>query len=222
MRCDVRLRPMAMLSHLVGVSGFAETPHTVHAQDSSFHDLLARLKSKDTTIDFAVLPLGLTRSADCAPYGSDADVYRDSLRADLERRDFRRVLTQAHSALAIDDLHVRIHALRAYVAEEHGAGCSGICSRGPCRVTMTSGNAPVAPPIFVARPARRPCRLTRACNCQSALERPRAWRIVESILLWRRRRNPGVRLVGFGSRALQLMRKSVRRQLTGLSFRTPL
>jgi hypothetical protein len=85
-----------------------------------YHTLLQRLQAKDTSIDFTALRLGLTKSADYSPYGSDADTYRDSLRVALERRDFRHAVTEADSALAIDYLDVRTHIYRAYAIEQLG------------------------------------------------------------------------------------------------------
>jgi hypothetical protein len=93
----------------------APTPTT-----SAYHDILARLQAKDTSIDFTALRLAYAASPDYAPYGSDADDHRDSLNAALERRDYRRVIVEADSALGIDYLDIRTHVLRAYASEQLG------------------------------------------------------------------------------------------------------
>ena len=114
------------LNCLVAIAN-AQRPPRVQA--ASYDSLLKRLQTKDTSIDFTALRIALTKSDHYAPYGSDADLYRDSLRAALQRQDFRRVLTYADSALSIDYLDIRTHVLRAYAAEELGDSSSGLWDR---------------------------------------------------------------------------------------------
>jgi hypothetical protein len=122
-------------------------------QDSTYRHLLARLKARDTTIDFTALRLSFAASEDYAPYGSDADVHHDSLGAALERGDFRRALTEADSALAIDYLDVRTHVLRAYAAEQLGDDATASWHRAVAallvRSVAQSGTGTVDSPYVV-------------------------------------------------------------------------
>ena len=126
----VLFRPLVVLGFLLSstASAWAQGP-TAAARDSEYHALLMRLRSKDTTIDFTMLRLALTKSSEYSPYGSDADSYRDSMRAALQRQDFRTVIGDADSALAIDYLDVRTHVLRAYAAEKLGDSTSASWDR---------------------------------------------------------------------------------------------
>jgi hypothetical protein len=122
-------------------------------QDSTYHQLLARLKTRDTTIDFTALRLAFAASEDYAPYGSDADVHCDSLSAALEHGDFRRALNEADSALAIDYLDVRTHVLRAYAAEQLGDDAAASWHRAVAtllvRSVAQSGTGAVDSPYVV-------------------------------------------------------------------------
>ena len=98
-----------------------EVPPAAPAPDS-YHSLLARLKARDTSIDFTALRLAYAASADYAPYAHESDAlpYWESMNAALERQDYRRVVSQADSALNIDYLDIRTHIVRAHAAEQLG------------------------------------------------------------------------------------------------------
>ena len=113
-------RVFPLLTLLIAASRFGPAQQPTQSGQDSYRGLRARLEAKDTTIDFTALRLALTKSADYAPYGSAADAYEDSLGAALRRNDFRRAVTEADSALAIDYLDVRTHVLRAYAADRLG------------------------------------------------------------------------------------------------------
>ena len=95
----------------------AQTP-TPLPSPATYRDLLARLKAKDTLVDFTALRMAYAASPDYAPYGSDADEHRTALRDALGKRDYRRALQEADAALNADYLDVRTHVVRAYVAEQ--------------------------------------------------------------------------------------------------------
>ena len=118
-----------------------------------YHDLLARLRAKDTSIDFMALRLAYAASPNYAPYGSDADSHRDSLNAALSRQDYQRVILEADSALAIDYLDVRTHVLRAYASEQLGdtatAAWNRVVAARLVQSIMQSGSGTIDSPYVV-------------------------------------------------------------------------
>ena len=118
-----------------------------------YHALLARLRAKDTSIDFTALRLAYAASPEYAPYGSDADSHRDSLNAALKRQDFQRVILEADSALAIDYLDARTHVLRAYASEQLGDTAPAAWNRGVAALlvqsVMQSGSGTADSPYVV-------------------------------------------------------------------------
>jgi len=95
----------------------------------AYHALLARLKARDTSIDFTALRLAYAHSPEYSPYGSDADDLRDSMMAALQRRDYRRAVQQADSALTFDYLDIRTHVMRAFAAEQAGDSAAATWDR---------------------------------------------------------------------------------------------
>ena len=93
-------------------TALAQKPTPSAPPASAYHDLLARVKAKDTTVDVTALRLAYAASPDYAPYGSDADEHRDSMRVALGGRDYHRALRDADAALGADYLDVRTHLLR--------------------------------------------------------------------------------------------------------------
>jgi hypothetical protein len=89
-------------------------------RSGEYEALLARARAGDSTVDYTQLRLAYAGSAAYAPYGSDADAYRDSARAALAREDFGRVAVEADSALAYDFLGAELHFIRGYAAEQLG------------------------------------------------------------------------------------------------------
>ena len=120
---------------------------------AKYHDLLARLQAKDTSIDFTALRLAYATSPEYAPYGSDADAHRDSLNAALGRQDYQRVILEADSALAIDYLDVRTHVLRAYASEQLGDATAAAWNRAVAahlvQSIMQSGSGTADSPYVV-------------------------------------------------------------------------
>jgi len=120
---------------------------------NEYRKLLARLQAKDTSIDFTALRLAYAASPDYAPYGSDADDHRDSLGAALERRDYRRVIVEADSALGTDYLDIRTHVLRAYASEQlgdsAGAAWDRVIAARLVQSIMQSGAGTVDSPYVV-------------------------------------------------------------------------
>ena len=96
----------------------------------TYHPLLSRLRSGDTSVDFTALRLAYAASADYSPYGSDADPFRDSLNAALGRQDYRRAVSVADSALNADYLDIRTHVIKAYAAEQVGDSNTAKWHRG--------------------------------------------------------------------------------------------
>ena len=107
----------------------AQRPPAPSAATTSYHALLARLRARDTTIDFTALRLAYAASDDYTPYGSAADDYRDSLNAALERNDYARAVSVADSALNTDYLDVRTHVMKAYAAEQLGDSAAALWDR---------------------------------------------------------------------------------------------
>ena len=104
-------------------------PAAAASAGKQYHDLLARLQARDTTIDFTALRLAYAHSPEYAPYGSDADDHRDSVDAALRKQDYRRVILESDSALAIDYLDARTHVLRAYASEQLGDTAAAVWDR---------------------------------------------------------------------------------------------
>jgi uncharacterized protein DUF4919 len=85
-----------------------------------YHALLARAQAGDSTVDFTALRKAWAASPEYAPYGSAADDHADSMRAALERRDWRRTVGEADSVLAVTWLDAATHVMKAYALEELG------------------------------------------------------------------------------------------------------
>lgn len=118
-----------------------------------YHELLARLQGRDTSIDFTALRLAYAASPEYAPYGSDADLHRDSLNVALGKRDYRRVVSEADAALAIDYLDVRTHVLRAYASDQLGDTVAAAWNRAVAarlvQSIMQSGSGTAESPYVV-------------------------------------------------------------------------
>lgn len=148
-------------SHLLPLLALAIVACTPSVRTSSapapatneYRTLLARLQAKDTSIDFTALRMAYAASPEYAPYGSDADDHRDSLKAALGRHDYRRVVSEADSALAIDFLDIRTHVLKAYAAEElgdrDGAAWDRIIAARLVQSIMASGAGTIDSPYVV-------------------------------------------------------------------------
>ena len=107
----------------------AQRPASPSAATATYHNLLAKLRTRDTTIDFTALRLAYAASEEYAPYGSDADDHRDSLNAALQRQDYARAVSEADSALNVDYLDVRTHVMKAYAAEHLGDSTGAVWDR---------------------------------------------------------------------------------------------
>ena len=106
----------------------AQTP-PASSPSPTYHDLLARLKARDTLVDFTALRVAYAASPDYAPYGSDADDHRAALRVALGKRDYQRALQEADATLGIEYLDVRTHVVRAHVAEQLGDTAAALWDR---------------------------------------------------------------------------------------------
>jgi len=131
----------------------AQTPPPAPSPAPTYHDLLARLKARDTLVDFTALRVAYAASPDYAPYGSGADDHRAALRVALGKRDYQRALQEADATLGIDYLDVRTHVVRAYVAEQLGDTAAALWDRIVAarlvRSIMQSGAGTVDSPYVV-------------------------------------------------------------------------
>ena len=130
----------------------AQTP-TPSPSPATYRELLARLKAKDTLVDFTTLRMAYAASPDYVPYGSDADDHRTAMRAALGKRDHERALQEADAALGVDYLDVRTHVVRAYAAEQLGDTTAAVWDRVVAarlvRSIMQSGAGTVDSPYVV-------------------------------------------------------------------------
>jgi len=140
-----------------GKLGQAQVPTVPVTKPASYAALLARLQSRDTSIDFAELRMALAASDEYSPYGSDGDAHRDSMGTAFARHDYRRVAAEADSALHYDYLDIRTHVLKAYALEQLGDTATSnwhrvIASRLVRSITASGQGTVQSPYVVIAVP----------------------------------------------------------------------
>src|ERR1043165_507042 len=147
------LAPVLLTSIACACGSHGPIPSAPTPASVRYHDLLAKVQSRDTSIDFTSLRLAYAASSEYAPYGSGADAHRDSMLAAFRRQNFRRAILEADAALTIDYLDIRTHLLRGAASERLGdtaaAGWDRAIAGRLVRSIMLSGSAPVDSPYVV-------------------------------------------------------------------------